>query len=89
MENLTHEETVEDMVCWNFQRHPPHTQQVAAQLTRQQTNFRNLALDVTATVPEGRERSIAMTKLEESLGWTLAALERNQPPAPADHDVEV
>lgn len=37
-----------------------------------------LAILIVRTVPEGRERSLALTKLEESVMWANAGVARNE-----------
>jgi hypothetical protein len=37
-----------------------------------------LALEVYGSCPEGRERSLAMTKIEEAVMWADAAIARNE-----------
>jgi hypothetical protein len=36
-----------------------------------------LAADINGIVPEGREKSLAITKLEEVMMWSNAAIARN------------
>lgn len=38
---------------------------------------RRLADELNARLPDGREKSIAMTKLEETMFWSHAAIARN------------
>jgi hypothetical protein len=40
-------------------------------------NIYSVAKSVLETVPEGRERSLALTKLEEAMFWANAAIARN------------
>lgn len=37
-----------------------------------------LAVDIVKFCPESRERSLALTKLEESIMWANAAIARNE-----------
>ena len=39
--------------------------------------FADLALHVTSVMPEGRELSLALTKLEEAKFWASAGVARN------------
>ena len=41
--------------------------------------YRQLAHEVSDTLPESREKSLALTALEESLMWANAAIARNDP----------
>jgi hypothetical protein len=42
---------------------------------------RNLALNLNESLPEGREKSLAITHLEEVMMWSNAALARQKPSA--------
>lgn len=48
----------------------------AEAMTKLRGKFRGLFVDVGLCTAECREKSIALTKLEESLMWTMAALAR-------------
>lgn len=39
---------------------------------------KNLAFDIDAVCPDSREKSLAMTKLEEVMFWANASIARNQ-----------
>lgn len=41
------------------------------------TLHHDLAVHLVATLPDGRELSLALTKLEESMFWANAAVARN------------
>lgn len=45
--------------------------------TSVRTNCWNLAEFLNEALPEGREKSVAVTKLEEVMFWSNAALARN------------
>ena len=41
------------------------------------TSVKHVAVDFVAMLPEGREKSLALTALEEALFWANAAIARN------------
>lgn len=41
-------------------------------------SFREVAHFVEATCPEGREKAVAFTKLEEGFAWAVKAVMRNE-----------
>lgn len=41
------------------------------------TLAKELALDINEVVPEGREKSLALTKLEEAVFWANAGISRH------------
>ena len=45
---------------------------------------RQLALAIEQTVPEGRERNLAWTKLEEVVFWSMAAKQKSENPHPGE-----
>jgi hypothetical protein len=66
-----------DMINNNFVYHPPKDGQVEkyAELRDQ---ARRLALRFVSHCPASRERSLAITKLEEAIMWANAAIARNE-----------
>lgn len=69
-----------------FKYHAPQPE--TADRPSQQSRYENLrhtakglAQYVLAACPESRERSLALTKLEESIMWANASIARNEPPA--------
>ena len=66
-------------IKWNYGYHPLTTEQEHfADRLREQ--YRALAHVVNDGLPEIDEREFALTKLEESLFWALAALSRSKRP---------
>jgi len=63
-----------------FTYHPPFGDQ-PAKYERLRAAAKELAFLIFATCPSGRERSLAMTKLEESVMWANAAVARGSPEA--------
>lgn len=59
-----------------FTYHAPKAgQQELYQMIR--AKAKELAILVDSSVPEGREKSLAMTKIEESVMWANAGIARN------------
>ena len=61
-----------------FSYHPPRKPEVATEHERIRRLHRHLAGELAETLPESRELSLAVTKLEESMMWANAALARHQ-----------
>lgn len=60
----------------NMLNHPP-TDDAAALMTTMAEDFIDLAQIVQDHTPEGREQSLALTNLEQSLMWARAAIARH------------
>lgn len=65
-----------EMIDHNFMHHPPTPEKVT-QHEQARAGARILAHDWTDRLPPSREKSLAMTKLEEALFWANAAIARN------------
>lgn len=61
---------------WNY--HPVDDDDANDYLDEQRETFKNLATFVDDNLPESREKSMTLTKLEEALMWANAAIARNQ-----------
>lgn len=61
----------------DFTYHPPQTGQTES-YKRLRSQAKTLALDIVALCPDGRERSTALTKLEEAIFWANAGIARGQ-----------
>lgn len=59
-----------------FRYHPP-TAEGAARHQRLTTEFSRIAEVIEEVLPEGREKSLVYTKLEEAKFWASAAVARN------------
>lgn len=59
-----------------FQFHPAN-EVTGAMHDRVRALCSALALQLNASLPESREKSLAITKLEETLMWSNAAIARN------------
>lgn len=65
------------MADTNFTFVKPVTTRVQTALEFFQDSFQSLAGDLR-TLPEGRERALALTKLEEAWQWAASGVLRNQ-----------
>lgn len=68
--------TPED-IANRFEYHAPTTEEKRNNHTSIREACRTAADCVNATCPEGREKSLAVTHLEEAMFWANAALARN------------
>lgn len=62
-----------------FRFHPADTPEKQEQHEWVRHQLHVVAQQVGAAVPEGREKSLALTKLEEAMFWANAAIARNVP----------
>lgn len=60
----------------DFTLHPPATPQVGQRMDSIRSEFKGLALRMAAVLPEGRELSTCLSKLEEACFWGIAAIAR-------------
>jgi hypothetical protein len=63
-----------------FDYHPPLTDERKADHQEAREAFRTLAGFVDGALPDGREKALALTKLEEGLFWANAAIARQDAP---------
>jgi len=60
-----------------FTYHAPHGNQADRYMEIRET-ARGFAFDLLRLVPDSRERSLALTKLEEAVFWANAAIARRE-----------
>lgn len=61
-----------------FDYHAPNTAKVREAHENVRFGCKNLANFLQKKLPEGREKALAITKLEEAMFWANAAIARNQ-----------
>lgn len=61
----------------NFTYHAPHGDQ-PARFELMRSTARGMAETIQAECPDSREKSLALTKLEECVMWANAAIARNE-----------
>lgn len=61
-----------------FAFHAASTQEKRDEHTSVRAACRDLALKIDADVPEGREKALALTKIEEAMMWANAAIARKR-----------
>jgi hypothetical protein len=60
-----------------FNHHPPATQKIGSQHQLIRQDCLELANSLNRICPDSREKSLAITKLEEVMFWANSALARN------------
>jgi hypothetical protein len=91
LESILHE-TMENMLppedvplyqrtIWNMTSHTPSPADIR-KIELLRTDFKVSAGGVIKFCPDGRERSLALTHLEQALMWAVAGIARKEPDAP-------
>lgn len=66
------------MIARNFTHHVPKDETVCRRHEAVREACKRAATELYSVAPDCRERSLAMTKLEEAMMWANAAIARNQ-----------
>lgn len=59
-----------------FDHHPPKDRETVHKHECTREAARGFATQINAAVPEGREKSLALTKIEEAMMWANAGIAR-------------
>lgn len=78
---MTNKEKIEH----NFKHHPPRGDQVD-RYQDIRLEAKGLAIIFDSHCPDSREKSLAMTKLEEAVMWANASIARKEVPSDGDKD---
>lgn len=70
---VSHEE-----IAHRFTNHPPQNEKIHQTMDHLTDMFIDVGDTLVEVLPEGREKSLALTKLEEVSMWSKAAVARNQ-----------
>ena len=68
-----------------FEYHAPQTTTRSMAHQGVRMLLKDAAIQINHNVPDGREKSLCMTKLEEAMFWANAALARDPLHEPTDH----
>lgn len=63
---------------YRFDYHPPLNERIKDQHQKVRERTKDLATWMDDNLPEGREKSLVITHLEEAMMWANAAIARNQ-----------
>jgi hypothetical protein len=69
---------VSDDIRHRFEYHPPQDDVTKSAHEWTRNSLRDTTLSICAILPEGREKALFITKMEEAMFWGNAAIARNQ-----------
>ncbi len=67
---------MEEQIKNNFKYHAPKGEQIEV-YKKIRENVKQIALMINEYIPDSREKSLSLTKLEEAVMWANAGLARN------------
>lgn len=67
-----------ERVLHNLTLHPPKSADAGSRMDTIRDSAKAFAIAICASCPGSRERSLALTHLEETTQWAIAAIARNQ-----------
>lgn len=67
-----------DQLNHNLTNHPPVSDEVVGDFEAIREDAKKLGAQIISLCPESRERSLALTNLEQTVMWAVAAIARNQ-----------
>jgi hypothetical protein len=73
----------EKRIIWDFTYHPPQTESQGDLFGMTRDLIKHVALILNKRLPDGREKSLAVTKLEEAMMWAMASIARADRPEDA------
>ena len=73
-----HKKDIWDQLEHNLTLHPPESEIVKIHMDRLRSEAKAFGRSILSFAPESRERSLALTNLEQTLQWSIAAIARNQ-----------
>lgn len=70
--------TPQEQLHHNLTNHAPATETVINKFERIREQAKQLGEEILDHCPESREKSLALTNLEQTVMWAVAAIARNQ-----------